>query len=416
MLAKALCSGNEGAALDDMAVCDLFLKWLADVRPLCLFVVTNARFVEDAGIDSSDVSVASQCEPLSWLLSRLRNTSNLHVLFTTTASRAVTVRVAPMVATISLQSYGDHHAEAVMKLLASAYSLPLDALSSLPGPARASDSSNCGKSDPRRLSSMKETGVPVNNATTEAISVPGPLSPANVRINRDALLLAASTRVSNPCVDGDVVHGMAAHGNDDAVAVGMRSPRPAHAAGGSGAGAGRRAGAGAGTGAGAGAGGGVGAAPLPPSETARATDKRGQKGVVGRHIAAPVGLDVERNAVAEACHAFLAGLGSTRAVTRAFHELRQLAAVAANQTSGSPVDATFTLRPRIRAHNVEYTAARLDELCEGTPDGLWATIVLDLNGMSPASAQRLIPCGRVARGRRAWWAWCTGGVFVTVTL
>ena len=160
----------------------------------------------------------------------------------------------------------------------------------------------------------------------------------------------------------------------------------------------------------------MGAAPLPPSETARATDKRGQKGVVGRHIAAPVGLDVERNAVAEACHAFLAGLGSTRAVTRAFHELRQLAAVAANQTSGSPVDATFTLRPRIRAHNVEYTAARLDELCEGTPDGLWATIVLDLNGMSPASAQRLIPCGRVARGRRAWWAWCTGGVFVTVTL
>ena len=126
-----------------MAVCDLFLKWLADVRPLCLFVVTNARFVEDAGIDSSDDSVASRCEALSWLLSRLRNTSNLHVLFTTTVSRAVTARVAPVVATISLGSSGVYHAGAVMKLLASAYSLPMGPFSSLPFPAKSAGCPSC---------------------------------------------------------------------------------------------------------------------------------------------------------------------------------------------------------------------------------------------------------------------------------
>ena len=399
VLSKALCSDTEAAELDDITACDLFLKWLADVRPLCLFVVTNARFVEDAGIDSSDDSVASRCEALSWLLSRLRNTSNLHVLFTTTASRAVTVRVAPVVATVSLEFFGADHAKAVVNLLASAYSLPLDAWSSLPWPAKAVDSSNCGSSEPRRFSSTEETGVPVNTATTEANSVPGPLSPANVRINRDTPLLPASTRVSNPCVDGDVVHGMAAHSNGDAVAVGMPSPRPPHAAGGPGAESG------------AGGGGGVGAAPLPLSETARATDKRGQKGVVGRQLVASVGLGVARNAVAEACHTFLAGQGSTQAVTRAFHELRRLAAVAASQSNGSPVDATITLRPRIRSHNVRSIAARLVELHKATPDGLWATMVLVLNGMSSARAQRCLPCGlvhgRLLRGGLVHWR-CVG--------
>ena len=145
MLAKALCSGNEGAALDDMAVCDLFLKWLADVRPLCLFVVTiaNASFVEDAGIDSGDDSAASRCGALPWLLSRLRNTSNLHVLFTTTVSRAVTASVAPVVATISLGSSGDYHAVAVMKLLASVYSLPMGPFCSLPCPGKSAGCPSC---------------------------------------------------------------------------------------------------------------------------------------------------------------------------------------------------------------------------------------------------------------------------------
>ena len=143
VLAKALCSGNEGAALDDMAVCNLFLRWLADVRPLCLFVVTNACVVEDAGIDSSDDSAASRCGALLWLLSRLRNTSNLHVLFTTTATRATTASVAPVVATISLGSSGDYHAVAVMKLLASAYSLPMGPFSSSPYPAKSAGCPSC---------------------------------------------------------------------------------------------------------------------------------------------------------------------------------------------------------------------------------------------------------------------------------
>ena len=135
VLAKALCSTTEGAALDDITVCDVFLKWLADVRSPCLFVVTNARVVENSGCDPSDVVevadddsdddvVASRCGAMPWLLSRLRNTSNLHVLFTTTVPRAATASVAPVVATISLGSFGAHHAGAVMKLLASAYSLP----------------------------------------------------------------------------------------------------------------------------------------------------------------------------------------------------------------------------------------------------------------------------------------------------
>ena len=134
-----------GAALDDMAVCDLFLKWLADVRPLCLFVVTNinARVLEGAGIDSSDDFAASRCGALSWLLSRLRNTNNLHVLFTTTASRATTASVAPVVATLSFGSSGAHHAGAAMKLLASAYSLPMGPFSSLPYPAKSAGCPSC---------------------------------------------------------------------------------------------------------------------------------------------------------------------------------------------------------------------------------------------------------------------------------
>ena len=73
----------------------------------------------------------------------------------------------------------------------------------------------------------------------------GPRSPASVRINSNALLLfPARIRVLNPCVDGDVVlatsaaHGMAARSNDEealllpaAVAMGVPSPRPAHATG-----------------------------------------------------------------------------------------------------------------------------------------------------------------------------------------
>ena len=146
VLSKALCSDAEGAELSDMAVCDLFLKWLADVRPLCLFVVTN---VGVASSGRTGDSVASRCGAFPWLLSRLRNTSNLHVLFTTTASRAAIRRVAPVVATISLESYGDHQAEDVMKLVASACHLPMTSFSGLPCSPNTANSSNRGSLQPR---------------------------------------------------------------------------------------------------------------------------------------------------------------------------------------------------------------------------------------------------------------------------
>ena len=87
-------------------------------------------------------------------------------------------------------------------------------------------------------------------------------------------------------------------------------------------------------------------------------------------------LAKDRGQLAKACRLFLAGQGSTLAVERAFHELRRSAAT---QSSGAPVDATFTLRPRFQSHNVRSVAARLVELREGTPDALWASMVLDLS-------------------------------------
>ena len=132
VLSKGLCSDAERAELDDMDMCFLFLKWLAGERGLCLFVVTHARFVNLADLDSSDDLVSARCGALPWLLSHLRNTSNLHILFTTTASRVVTVRVSRALATISLGASGDQHAEAVMKMLASVYSLTVDSVSGLP--------------------------------------------------------------------------------------------------------------------------------------------------------------------------------------------------------------------------------------------------------------------------------------------
>ena len=132
VLSKGLCSDAERAELDDMDMCFLFLKWLACERGLCLFVVTHARFVNLADLDCGDDLVSARCGALPWLLSHLRNTSNLHILFTTTASRVVTVRVSRALATISLGASGDQHAEAVMKMLASVYSLTVDSVSGLP--------------------------------------------------------------------------------------------------------------------------------------------------------------------------------------------------------------------------------------------------------------------------------------------
>ena len=92
--------------------------------------------------------------------------------------------------------------------------------------------------------------------------------------------------------------------------------------------------------------------------------------------------------LAKECRLFLAGQGSTQAVARALHKPRLSAAVAASQSSGAPIHATFTLRLDVKSHNVGSIAARLVELYQGTPDELWATIDLNLSCTWFARAQR----------------------------
>ena len=104
------------------------------------------------------------------------------------------------------------------------------------------------------------------------------------------------------------------------------------------------------------------------------------------HHAAPQGLpqrladelDAARKAAAEACTAFLADTTlSMHTVARAFNELQQSAAAAAVSNSGAPVDATFAVRPDVKGDVRPTTAARLLELHNLSPQGLWALIVLD---------------------------------------
>ena len=110
------------------------------------------------------------------------------------------------------------------------------------------------------------------------------------------------------------------------------------------------------------------------------------------HHAAPQGLpqrladelDAARKAAAEACTAFLADTTlSMHTVARAFNELQQSAAAAAVSNSGAPVDATFAVRPDVKGDVRPTTAARLVELHNVSPQGLWALIVLDFGRQPP---------------------------------
>ena len=85
----------------DIDACHMFFRWVAQMQARCLLVVDGVSFTIHT---TTMATLGRDSQPLPWLLSRLRNTSNLHLLFTTTAPFFDACQIAPMVAGVAVDS------------------------------------------------------------------------------------------------------------------------------------------------------------------------------------------------------------------------------------------------------------------------------------------------------------------------